>query len=62
MADIDLDQLEVVNLVVQLVREKQQGFLHNESKQFFSNFLRHRVRIKMGQIWNSVVEDVSQVK
>ena len=39
MADIDLDQsevVEVVDLVKQLVSEKQQGFWHDESKQYFS--------------------------
>ena len=36
MADIDLDKLEVVDLVEQLVCVKQQGFRHDESKQYFS--------------------------
>ena len=36
MVDIDLDQAEIVDLLEQLVCEKQQGFLHDESKQYFS--------------------------
>ena len=36
MVDIELDQSEIVDFVEQFVREKQQGFQHDESKQYFS--------------------------
>ena len=49
MADIDLDQSEVVDLVEQLVHEKQQGFRHDESKQYFSVMLLTFPSFQMGR-------------